>query len=205
MRQSTCELCNAIMDSESNPNKLYNTKLLENEEFIVLPCIGPIILGQVMIVSKLHYSNLASMGNQDIEAYSRLINRIKKTNPLYNKELLEIEHGATETDNAGACIVHAHVHLVPNFGKHEEVFDDKLEEIMITDNIQEITKIKRSYILVRGMKGYVRIYSATNLPSQFVRRIIFGIVNRNDWNWQIYPYYELISETINFWSKSNIK
>ena len=186
MQENKCGICVALEDCEKKTSNLYNIKLQESKNYVVMPAIGPLILGHVMIVSKIHFNNLASMGNAAIIEYDQLIEKIRKKIPLYKTKLLEIEHGATETDNAGACIVHAHIHLIPNYGEYEEIFIDTLNKITEIDKIQNIANVKKSYILVRGLSSNTKLYSATNLPSQFVRRVLFKLNDRIDWNWRIY-------------------
>jgi hypothetical protein len=67
-----CALCLALRNQRSDHTSLENTSLLESEHFCVLPSVGPFVPGHVMVVSKEHYRNLATMGMPRIDEYRNI-------------------------------------------------------------------------------------------------------------------------------------
>ncbi len=202
-----CSLCSALHDKDEfkKPDRHYNFKLFQDKFFTILPSIGPLELGHVMVVSQYHKMNLASMGVQLLSKYDRLINGIRNKYSLYHTDLLEAEHGPVETNSAGSCIIHTHIHLIPNCGKFENIFDDKLDKILITKNIEDIAEITKPYIFVRGRSQTIIIYDANDVPSQYIRRIICKNEEREDWDWAVFPHNDIILETINYWRSQTSK
>jgi diadenosine tetraphosphate (Ap4A) HIT family hydrolase len=80
----------------------------------VIPSLGPVTAGHVMVVSRSHAPNLAAMGPSVIDEYNALVESIS-ARPGFG-DLLEGEHGAAADSPGGACITHTHVNLIPGFG-----------------------------------------------------------------------------------------
>lgn len=196
-----CVLCSAIKDSAGNehPDNIYNKKLDESDNFSVLPCIGPLVKGHVMVVSKYHTDNLSKMGIERIKEYEYLKNRVQQSYELYNSNLLEAEHGAKQENNSGACIIHTHVHWIPNWGNKSNLFSNLNLRNKI-DKIENIYYEKVPYIFSRGNSSIIRIYSAEDTPSQAIRRIITSEMGKKSWDWAVYPRYDLIKDTVNYWT-----
>jgi diadenosine tetraphosphate (Ap4A) HIT family hydrolase len=114
---AACKLCRALANAtrEAEPS-VCNARLLETPQFIAMPSLGPLVRGQVMVVSKIHAESLASMGSDALGEYDALALRLRKAASLLGANPLEAEHGSTAGDKAGACVVHTHVHWLPEMG-----------------------------------------------------------------------------------------
>ena len=122
-----CALCVAVADSTRHVTPfLHNQKLLETNRFIVLPSLGPLMPGHVMVVGREHQNSLASMGREALEEYEELANRLRVAPFLRDGVPLEAEHGSTANDKAGACVVHTHVHWLPGLGGYLRDFQKRL-------------------------------------------------------------------------------
>ena len=108
-----CALCRAVDEAASEVRRVYDTHLTHSEHFVVLPSVGPITPGHVMVVSRNHARNLAFMGQSVIEEYKCLVQSISNRSGF--RGLLEGEHGASVDSPGGACITHTHVNLIPGF------------------------------------------------------------------------------------------
>lgn len=115
-----CALCRALgrdtclADSFPRPE---NTPLMVTEQFVVIPCIGPLAIGHVMVVSRKHFPSLAAMGPNAVREYDTIVAAVKGMDAYQGTNLLEAEHGATESDSGGACVSHTHLQLIPAFRK----------------------------------------------------------------------------------------
>lgn len=56
-----CTLCRIVDERRGAQRPLYDTHLLETPTFVVIPAVGPVRPGHVMVVSRSHIPNLASM------------------------------------------------------------------------------------------------------------------------------------------------
>jgi diadenosine tetraphosphate (Ap4A) HIT family hydrolase len=192
----TCPLCRVVVDSTEYPEPfMYNTRLLETLHFVVTPCIGPLVRGHVIVVSRTHCESLASMGEAAVREYDALAIRLRSAPLLLGDDALEAEHGSTPDDKAGACVVHTHVHWLPGMGRFIGEFRRRLPVI---DKANLFDLSSEPYIFVRN--GDERsILGARGLPSQMIRRILCDALGRHDADWTKAPRLDWIEETVEAW------
>jgi diadenosine tetraphosphate (Ap4A) HIT family hydrolase len=193
-----CALCIALADGRSAQPILCNTILLETDLFTVLPSLGPFAPGHVMVVSKFHTHNLASMGAEAIDEYERLACQLRLKAPLLrNTNPLEAEHGSSAQDKAGACVMHTHVHWIPHMGHFRPELAERLpqqQEIRLLD----ITNPDSAYVFARSDNGS-GVSRAQGLSSQTIRRILCEITDRDDADWKQALRPDWIKETVKAW------
>ena len=190
-----CPLCIAL---ERKDELVENTHLFETEFFTIIPCVGPLVRGQVMIVTKSHeYKSFAELPDEHIREYELLTKSIRK---IYNNDVAFAEHGSYLSQTAGKCISHAHSHVIPgkvNFLGYLSYL--KFESL---ESMKQLTSRYKwtPYILIHTKKLYVA--KAYNIQSQFIRIIIANemkVLNR--WNWRTYHDEGLLLETIKEWKE----
>ncbi len=193
-----CQLCNAVRDATrpNGPSFHGNTPLAESPNFLVLPCIGPLLSGHVIVVSRDHYPSLASMGSDAISEYNQLVHEIVRKPDGW----LEAEHGATNSDCAGSCVVHTHIHLIPTMAKFSEVLDGAYQQLYRGSSL-ELPSETVPYVFLRASLDEARVVLGEGLPSQLIRQAICGATGREDWDWRSVPRSHLIDETLKFWGE----
>jgi len=93
----SCALCRSVAEARlGDAAAVHNRRLLETPQFIVLPSVGPLVVGHVMVVSKAHSASLASMGKDAIDEYESVAVRLKRAPLFRDGDPLEAEHGSTE-------------------------------------------------------------------------------------------------------------
>jgi diadenosine tetraphosphate (Ap4A) HIT family hydrolase len=195
-------LCSAVADATRYTEPfLYNSKLFESERFVVVPSLGPLVPGHVMIVSKEHRESLASMGPAALKEYNDLAMKVRSGPLLDSGEALEAEHGSTPGDKAGACVVHTHVHVIPKMGKHLPAFKERLA-VRREARLSAVGPAHEPYIFLRNDSEEV-ILDAQNLPSQTIRRILCEILDRDDDDWTQAPRLNWVKETVDAWARHN--
>lgn len=196
---NNCQLCFAIENSESSESHLENTLLYETKNFSVLPSVGPLVVGQILIVSKNHFPSLASMSKFDLEEFRELLYiLVEKT----DANLLFSEHGTFNSDKGGGCIDHTHIHVIPHMEKYIDILDAILPRYEAINNLSDFVLLKEvdfPYIMNINSYGTVKVYEAYNTHSQIVRKAICAKESRTDWNWRLYEKSHFLVETINFW------
>ncbi len=131
-----------------------------------------------MVVSKIHRDSLASMGEEAVVEYDVLANRLRNSPLMRDMDPLEAEHGSTACDKAGACVVHTHVHWLPDMGRFLNDFRHRLtvrNELFITQMLPG----PPAYLFLRNSNGSV-ILDGQGLPSQTIRRILCDLLDRDD-------------------------
>ena len=97
-------------------SEVSSRKLFETENFVVLPSVGQIVEGYLLIMPKSHATSIANM---DLELFDELeyvyaqTEKILETN--YSRPIF-FEHGVCRTGYDyfnGCCVDHAHIHAVP--------------------------------------------------------------------------------------------
>lgn len=199
---SRCAICDALFGDASDPVEYpENTHLLHRDYFSVIPALGPFSLGHVMIVRNRHEPSLAAACPEARKEYEKVVD-VLRANPVYTKtSVLEAEHGATKLATGGACIRHTHVNWIPGAGAHDRMFDGKFELLGRFESMQDLPRLDAPYLLLRGDSKTVSIYAAKGAPSQCIRRCLWNIHQRTDWNWHTEPNDYLVHETLKAWER----
>jgi len=90
--------------------------LAETEDWIVLPTIGPIVAGQVMLVSRSHRRSVAASSVSGLAEAKVLIAQISaKLHHDFQSDVIIFEHGDGRLANRAnpSCIDHAHLQFAP--------------------------------------------------------------------------------------------
>jgi len=200
--RSKCPFCDIIHNKADIIKNPENTILFSTKNFIIIPDAAPIVPGHVLVISRNHYFGFARMNYQLISEYESLKNKVFSIKPFQHLDYIEIEHGSTTEDAAGACIVHAHIHLIPQISK---LFPFILKELPVIENKKRMIDLigeNRPYIFVRSTNSDVQCYVAKDLQSQFMRKRICEKMNLDFVNTPDYNRNDWIKETIKFWREN---
>lgn len=194
-----CLLCEALKDSTSDAPEVWNRVILDTTMFSVLPAIGPLVPGHVMVVSKTHHPSLAAMGMPGLNGYEEVLTALRDRWPHLTNDLLEAEHGGVPAVKAGPCIIHTHINILPLASNYLNILDKELSVVCEGSKLSTILERKSPYFLMRS-GSLLRLYDGRGGQSQLVRRAISELQGRVDWNWAIYPREDWIRETVAMWA-----
>lgn len=196
--RKNCQLCKAI----SNPFwtgdlNIWDTPLASSDHFVVLPAIGPLVLGHVMVVSKDHIPSLLAMSQAAVLEFNDLVGRLQMA--WGTEPLLLAEHGSDVATEVGPCISHTHVNILP--GVPAEWLDLARDCPLLceSDEISSLSLPAGSYFLVGAAGAISRLYNAEHAPSQFIRMKICSKTNEIDWDWHTSRRESLIRATVERW------
>lgn len=164
--------------------------IYENKNVFVTPDIAPLICGHFLIVSKKHKNSFA---NTDESVYQSLkeAKEFLKKKLFKEKKLLFFEHGAVVEGTAGACIDHAHMHVIPYelnldldhyIKKSGFVNSDKIKAEFKT--LQNFALQKQPYLYYEMDTDNGWAYPVGKLPSQFFRAMIAYHLSK-EYNWKL--------------------
>lgn len=187
-----CIFCNIDKD------KIYNKVLGETDNFIVLPSLGSLVEGYILIVSKHHLYNMGELADSEKDEYMELLNKYRYIfNKIYGKYPIIFEHGMSRLDieNGASSVVHAHTHIV-NFNFNNE--DDITKELNF-EEIEEINNIdsNKNYIFYISHSDKKYITYNSEKKSQLMRILIakeLGFIDK--YNWKEEPFTNNIIKTI---------
>jgi len=201
-KTNLCIFCEIVQDIKEGRKHLAieNKALLKTDNFFVIPALGPLVEGHILVISKTHFDCLASMGYEINSEYNDLIRNLSQHQSFDNNDFLEFEHGSKGEEAAGASIIHCHVHILPNLGHLHNILDDELPQIPFADGFNSMFSISRPHIWIRRNISEFKCYLAENLPSQFLRRKITHRLGNNEWDWRKYPHRKWVETTVNEWT-----
>ena len=208
----SCGFCMEINgnDTENNllkklitPNTGLNSRIIaESEHFIVMPTIGAFVEGYVMIVSKEHYECIAKMPEQYIYEIEQLIDRIRKyIQKTYIMDAICFEHGSISCRNqAGGCITHAHLHIVPCdvlMIEKVKAYGLNAKTISSFTSLQIYGKKDISYLYFEDINREKYIIEEKVIISQFFRQLMACHVGlSSQWDWRQHFFLDKLKKTI---------
>jgi diadenosine tetraphosphate (Ap4A) HIT family hydrolase len=162
----------------------------ETSNFAVVLDIAPIVENHCLLIPKRHLSAFAYLTSRQWDEAEMLLGQMTKT--LARMDGFQpslFEHGTHALSNLPSCCVeHAHIHIVPT----EEDLTCKIKEdgfsLIEVGGYNEVSPIIRQtpYLYYRASSQEGHFYNASNMPSQYLRRILADSLGLEIWNWRDY-------------------
>lgn len=201
-QKNTCCICSQIAGISENDliSKLLGEEeylrrvILESKHFAVIPSLGPIAPGHVLLCPKEHYRSFAALPHTFQKEFRSVTEEITELlERTYHQHVHFFEHGMASGSYRTVCTVeHAHLHIVPtaadvieNVTEHpnwQVIEGDVAGSDMITGGAE--------YLYYRSPAGIGRIALAVadGFDSQYLRRIFAAALGKADsWNWRREP------------------
>lgn len=197
--ESSCGFCVEFngVDKENNLlqrviSPAYNIEsriVYETDNFAVIPTLGAIVEGYLLVVSKKHYECIGQLPDDLFPELERVIDRVKLvTWSVYKKNVVCFEHGAVSCSNKfGGCIDHAHLHIVPCGDVLSGMITDcgmELVPIASIDALSCIAGKNQPYLYWEDSDSRKYVIQDGFIPSQFCRKIIadyYSVAEQWDW------------------------
>jgi ATP adenylyltransferase len=191
-------------------NIYYDIPLFETQYFKVVPSLGSLIEGWVMIVPKNFYISFGAIDNTLI--YEELFNLIKDLRQIIKSEygeLVMFEHGPVSKKSLVGCSIdYAHLHVVPisiDLIEKSKAFSNQNIEWLSVEGIEKTVEYYNNrdpYLFVTDINENSFIGTGKNLPSQLFRKTIANYLGIADlFDWKVYPFTDNINKTIKVLSK----
>jgi diadenosine tetraphosphate (Ap4A) HIT family hydrolase len=191
---SLCDFCDEFSGGNQNAfTRIYapvpkSRALFESENFVLVPSLGAIAEGHVLIIPKRHYTALADMPHRQIRELSELSERVRQiVFQSYGPSLL-FEHGVRSQGSGGCGIDHAHLHTVP-FSHSADPFEilEKKYPFKAVSSIAELNykaPPNCSYLYYEEVCGRSWIFDVDYMPSQYVRKLLAESIGSQSWDWR---------------------
>lgn len=178
-------------------SKIENTIIEETEYFYILPTLGSLVDGYILIVTKRHINSMSELNENELNEYKNIIDKYQNLfKKIYNKTPIVFEHGTPNQNSEmkANSVTHAHTHIVNiNFSNEKEILEKyNFKEI---NDFEEIEKNKNYIKYIYDNK----IYITYNFPSvsQLMRILIAEELNYKDkFDWKKERFDENIISTI---------
>jgi diadenosine tetraphosphate (Ap4A) HIT family hydrolase len=198
---SNCCICREL--GANGSTDVWNTPLFESRNFVVVPSLGALVPGWVLLLPKDHYLSMGALPSAmfgEMEEIKRAI--VSHLASIYG-ELSAFEHGPSRAKQSVGCGVdHAHLHIVPVAfdlrGAVQPLLPPNLTwtEASFEERRQAFARGK-DYLYLEQPLGKGRIAVHDHFGSQLFRRAIASHLGLDDeYNWRDYPQITNIMSTV---------
>ena len=210
-----CTLCTEInggrsLHADFYPERSGSRYLIQERDWVVMPTIGPIVVGHILMVARRHVSSSLNSNAAELESGSTMLNRIsKKISTDFSQDVVVFEHGEAFCDQkrAGACIDHAHLHVAPVSRLFVPYLQSQFDQWLVSDTLCGLREAlrERPYILIGAVThGTVlflgRVCDGT-IPSQYLRlQLAMFVGEQQRWNWRNTRSVDVFERTIESWN-----
>jgi diadenosine tetraphosphate (Ap4A) HIT family hydrolase len=191
--QSQCEFCDEFAGGSDNSFSLHyaseiaSRTVLERDGFRVMPSIGQIVPGYLLLVPTHHYRAFADMSPKELSAAEALKTALAEQMRSTYGDCLFFEHGARTPDSGGCGISHAHLHIVP-FPVEKDPVEELIrafpaEEVV---NLLDLNRIQpgKSYLYYESVRRERYVFYPPFIPSQYIRRLLAEALGVQTWDWR---------------------
>lgn len=178
-------------------SKIENTIIEETKYFYILPTLGSLVDGYILIVTKRHINSMSELNENELIEYKNIIEKYQNLfKKIYNKTPIVFEHGTPNQNSEmkANSVTHAHTHIVNiNFSNEKEILEKyNFKEI---NDFKEINKNMNYIKYISNNKIYIT-YKFPSV-SQLMRILIAEELNYKDkFDWKKERFDENIISTI---------
>ncbi len=183
---------------EIDKTKRYNTIIEETDNFLIMPTIGSLVDGYLLIVYKKHLYSISKIPDDVKEEYITIIDKYRNIFKVkYGKYPIVFEHGSPDPNGmCTCCLIHAHSHIV-NHSYVNEIDIISKERFRKINSFLDVKK-DTNYIYYKCNNGTDYVSYDYEPISQLMRILIAKDLNIEDkYNWKKYTFEENIEKTIN--------
>lgn len=192
-----CAFCDKFARGEGK--SWYDEELYRDENFVIVPALGPFAPGYLMLVTIDHHRAFAELSNHMRERASRLTRAVRRSlENEYGLDVIVFEHGGSSDSPAGSCIDHAHLHFMPAVGSAAREIIAALG--LGPALLHVLAGAPYVFVIDNAGNGFGGAVGA--LPGQYVRRVIAEAMGfRDEWDYLAFPRLEVVRATIEAMSK----
>jgi diadenosine tetraphosphate (Ap4A) HIT family hydrolase len=194
-----CILCEEIVGNSGLSSKLglypepSRRFLFQNEHFVLIPDISPIVPGHSLVVTRRHVPCFSALPPHLVEPFRTFLRKVVDLVADRIHPPLLFEHGTHgPIATSGACIQHAHVHVVPLAGpvpvaEWMDHYGEVNQQADVFSSDGCLGPKTGDYLACQDSRGvgYLLRDFESRMPSQFVRRRLAEHLGVEDWNWKI--------------------
>ncbi|MES9541225.1 hypothetical protein [Actinomadura sp. NPDC000600] len=158
-----------------------------DRDFFLIPDVAPLTEGHLLLVTREHHQCAGDFPRGMWESAWRWRDRVAR---LYREaygagDLLLFEHGPASPQGGGACIDHAHWHLLPGTPGVRAVVEGEGRPGAPADHatLRACYRSGRSYLLIEE-GGAATVHPGDGVRSQFLRWAVASTGPERAWRWQ---------------------
>lgn len=190
-------------------DKIASRKLFETENFVVLPTVGQIVEGYLLIMPKTHTTSIGDLGFKLLKELDYVCSEVEQILENNYSKPIFFEHGVCRSEYKynGCCVDHSHIHAVPTAVNVSAELMKKGYKYTKLEKVSDLGEHgqNRNYLYVKDNSGSY-LFEANEIQSQLIRYIIaekLGTPEKGDWS--LYSGTEEMLTTIKRLSKEKMK
>jgi diadenosine tetraphosphate (Ap4A) HIT family hydrolase len=195
-----CQLCNDISTVRPAP---WNEPLFESDNFVVLPSLGALLEGWLIVLPKKHVISAGALDDQLLAELGRVKTVVASKMQRRYGAACAFEHGPSKTNSLVGCGVdHAHLHIVPSLVDVRSAVQTFLPEgtwwsrALMTD-CQTANREGQDYLYLEQPIGVGFMATHRAFGSQLFRKAIASEIGTPDeFNWREHPQIPKVMATI---------
>jgi diadenosine tetraphosphate (Ap4A) HIT family hydrolase len=192
---SDCCFCAEFAGEATDFHRLYpdlaGRMVLETERFVVLPSLGQLAQGHLLIVPRLHATSFGELDEAARREVEKLYSDLRALMGRQFSPPVCFEHGSSRSADAGGCgITHAHLHLVPLGGRRAETPRPagagwrETRPVNWLDEAANLASQGLGYLMWHGPDASPLLDVVSDLPSQYLREHVAGVLGHDRWDWR---------------------
>jgi ATP adenylyltransferase len=197
-----CRLC--FGDTHSQVGRAeWDRPLLETDNFYVVPSLGALVSGWLLITPKQHFICVGEIPESRWEELLELKNSVRKSMAERFDNVVVFEHGPSKPScDIGCGVDHAHLHILPFSDSIVRATKEYLPAGVDWQpgRLKECAKAYEeglSYLFFEPTQGPSLIARSNGFMSQIFRRAIARELNLDsEFNWRDFPQYQNVSATV---------
>lgn len=197
-----CVFCSALSPDRAPRVPVdYDRPLYANEHFVIMPALGALTVGHVLVVGREHVSGLSYLSSEALQSYDKVVKVAQSITG--DRNALEAEHGGSHSDRGGACISHTHVNFIPDLPSVISMLDSQLPRLTDPLHTSDLRHWRdQPYVFLRQGRE-TRLLAAAGVPSQLIRRRLCDLLRQPEpqWDWVVYPNLAIVQETVALWAR----
>jgi len=188
-----CDFCDEFTGGTLNAfsilygDSIASRVILSSDNFNVIPTIGQIVEGYVLIVPKLHVRSFADLPAGLRPELNYVLEVIRSASRVGYGTCVKFEHGA-RTDSSGGCgVSHAHLHLVPVASSNDPIDAIKRNnDFEIIETFDQVFEASSGfpYLYYEDTHSKKYLFKTEHIPSQYVRQLLARKLGCKSWDWR---------------------
>lgn len=181
-RDGDCPFCAEALADSNSP---FDQVLASGPGVNLLPALGMLTPGYFLVTAEQHVLSMADLQPGALMALDQWLRGLMPSLTAEFGRYLVFEHGSCVSGGAGACVDHAHLHLIPLAAR-------LIPDLLVAarwHSLDEYTDVHAhagtSYAYL-GWDGAHRVLVDPKFGSQWIRRQVAAALGTDAWDWALF-------------------
>lgn len=183
----------------SCPRPAFDREVAATEDFVVLPTLGSLVPGWLLVVPRRAMPNLSFLTNVERSALEDLTRLLSVQTKSFASKVFYFEHGGFAGSSVSCGVDQAHLHIVPlPFDLIAAAKMRREVRWLETSSLQSSSgELRDTEYLLVGSEGQQTLIGQPLQPtSQWFRKLIASQLGRPDeWDYREYPALDVMDIT----------